>query len=365
MYNDQLQAKLVSVDSLFLDPNNPRFFEKNRKVAIQKYTDPKIQEEALRSIKEYNVDDLVNSIMTNGFLPMDRIVVKRINETEQYYALEGNRRLASVKIIKERLSKDDYETTEQYDSSYYERLNESLSEIEVLVYEGDEDNIAWMLQGIRHISGIKEWSPTQRAKLVSELIESQGKTFSIVGKQFGLSAISVGRLYRGYKGLQQMKNDDEYASKAQNDFFTLFEEAHKNKNVRTWLGWDDDTFTYNNVDNFKQYCSWISKDEDQESKGEKSRRIHDSRHVRMLDDLISKKREDLISQIDYFELTIEQAASRAEETKQYDWKSELERAFISIKSIPATSLLSSGNEIKSKLSEIKQEIDILLSMRQG
>lgn len=365
MYNDQLQSKVVSVDALFLDPNNPRFFEKNKKVAIQKYTDEKVQDEALRSIREYSVDDLVNSIMTNGFLPMDRIVVKKINDEDLYYVLEGNRRLASVKIIKERLSRGDYEITEQYDESYYERLNKSLNEIEVLVYEGDEDNIAWMLQGIRHISGIKEWSPTQRAKLVSELIENQGKTFSMVGKQFGLSAISVGRLYRGYKGLQQMKNDDEYSSKAQNDFFTLFEEAHKNKNVRTWLGWDDESFTYNNIDNFKQYCSWISKDDEQESKGEKSRRIHDSRHVRMLDDLISKKREDLLSQIDYFELTIEQAASRAEEMKQYDWRTELDRALASIKSIPATCLISSGEEIKKKLSEIKQEIDSLLSMRQG
>ncbi|WP_435947062.1 hypothetical protein [Dryocola sp. BD586] len=307
MYNDELEVAKIPVDNLYLDPNNPRFFEKNKKIPLARYTEKKIQDEALKAIKDYNVNDLVNSIIANGFLPMDRIVVKQIGDTENYYALEGNRRLASIKSIRHQIDSNSVELDDKLTESYYTALNKSLENIEVLIYKGDRNNISWMLQGIRHISGIKDWSPTQRAKLVSELIENEDQDFTSVGKQFGLSAIAVGRLYRGYRGLQQMKEDSEFSNKAQNDYFTLFEEAHKNKDVRKWMKWNDEKYLFEEPDNFKQFCSWISKDEDRENSNESPRRLHDSRHVRMLGNLISKNRDDLISQIDQFEITIEQA----------------------------------------------------------
>ncbi len=361
MYNEELQPVTLDVKDIYLDPNNPRFFEKNKKVPYSKYSDEKVQADALKSICEFSVDDLVNSIVSNGFLPMDRIVVKKIPGTEQYFVLEGNRRLASIKTIIKNIQDGNVDYSE-YEEAYFEKLSKSLGSVEVLLYNGDEDNISWMLQGIRHISGIKDWSPTQRAKLVSELIETKEYDFSSVGKKFGLSAIAVGRLYRGYKGLQQMKTDDDFSNKAQNDFFTLFEEAYKNTEVRKWMKWNDKTYEYEDLDNFKQFCSWISKDEDQENLGVKSRRLHDSRHVRMLGNLISRNRKDLIGQVDQFETTIESANGRAVETGEYDWRAELDRAEKSIKNLPVQYFTDKGTELAEKLELIKSQIESCIKL---
>ncbi|MGY3611697.1 hypothetical protein ACWGRJ_48565, partial [Bradyrhizobium sp. Lot11] len=126
---------------------------------------------------------------------------------------------------------------EGIDDDYLARLQESTNEIEVLVYRGSGgEDISWMLQGIRHISGIRPWEPAQRAKLVAEQIDQEKKTFRAAGQQFGLSPQAVGRLYRTYKALQQMRADEEFGSKARNDYFSLFEEAYRNPTMREWLG---------------------------------------------------------------------------------------------------------------------------------
>ena len=77
MYADYLKEVELSIDQVYLDPNNPRFFEEGKRVSLSKYTTDKVQKEALRSIQNHNIEELVNSILINGFLPMDRVVVKK------------------------------------------------------------------------------------------------------------------------------------------------------------------------------------------------------------------------------------------------------------------------------------------------
>ncbi len=217
-----------------------------------------------------------------------------------------------------------------------------------------------MLQGIRHISGIKDWSPTQRAKLILDQIEIKGKSFTEVGKQFGLSAKAVGSLYRGYKGLQQMENHSELGYKAKNEYFSLFEQAYKNKDVRVWMQWSDESYKYENEDNFKQFCEWISPDEENVESGSGGRRIHDPKHVRYIGNLVNRKRDDLISEVDNFEVSIEQAWGRAEQTKEYDWKTEVLRAQKAITNIPYATIKKSREEVFSCLKSLRDVIDTML-----
>lgn len=360
MYSELLKAKTIKLSDLLLDPNNPRFFEKSKKVAKNRYAEDKVQDEALKEISNYNITDLVNSILMNGFLQMDRIVVKKLSEQDFYFALEGNRRLAALKVLNDKIDRGLIDEDE-HDYEYLNKLKIDISEIEVLVYEGDQEDISWMLQGIRHISGIKDWSPTQRAKLVTDLIENKDADFSSVGKQFGLSAIAVGRLYRGYKGLQQMQQDVEHGRNAKNEYFSLFEEAHKNKEVRKWLGWDDKAFSYTDSDNFGQFCSWICPDDECESE-KNSRRIHDPKHVRILSNLIARNREDLITEIDEFEVTIEQAWGMAETQKEYEWSYELQRCRRALAKIPAQAITNNKEQLESQLIAINDEIEKLLKL---
>ena len=70
---------------------------------------------------------------------------------------------------------------------------------------------------------------------MAEQIDQHNLRFREAGQKFGLSAQAIGRLYRAYKALEQMRQDDEFQSKARNNYFTLFEEAYRNIDVRNWL----------------------------------------------------------------------------------------------------------------------------------
>ena len=275
--------------------------------------------------------------------------------------LEGNRRVSAIKTCIQRYEKGEIDSIE-FDEEYIEKLIKSLVQLKVLEYVGKDEDISWMLQGIRHISGIKDWSPTQRAKLILDQIEIKNKSFTEVGKQFGLSAKAVGSLYRGYKGLQQMENHPELGYKAQNDFFSLFEQAYKNKDVRVWMKWNDDSYHYENEDNFKQFCEWISPDEENSDSGSNGRRIHDPKHVRYIGNLVNRNRDDLISEVDNFEISIEQAWGRAEETKEYDWKTEVIRAKKAITNIPFYTIKRSKEEVFESLKELRDEIEEMLKI---
>ena len=122
------------------------------------------QERAFESIRKHGLVELKNSILRNGFLPLDRIVVRELDGIRgKYVVIEGNRRLAALKWLRSDI--DEGLVAEEGidpDSDYLEKLAESTKEIEVLVYLGDDKNdIAWILQGIRHIGGIRDWEPAQ------------------------------------------------------------------------------------------------------------------------------------------------------------------------------------------------------------
>ena len=123
MYNDELESRPLSLDKLFLDPNNPRFSsERDKPTPEMKIPDLKIQEKTQKRIEEFGVKEVRDSILRNGFLPMDRIVVRPINgHGEKYVVVEGNRRLAALKSL-HRLIEDEEINEEGIDEKYLEKL---------------------------------------------------------------------------------------------------------------------------------------------------------------------------------------------------------------------------------------------------
>ncbi len=369
MYNDELEPRLLSLANLYLDPNNPRFWahkdnKDSKEIPESKFTEAKTLEQTQKRIEEFGVEELYHSILRNGFLPLDRIVVRAIKGSEDsFVAVEGNRRLAALKMLHQRIS-DGLINEDGIDDEYLDALFKSVQEIEVLVYKGARtDDISWLLQGIRHISGIKDWKPAQRARLIAEQYERKDaqSSFTQVGQTFGLTAIAAGRLYRAYKGLQQMRDDNDFGTKASNDYFSLFEEAYRNTKVKGWLDWNDKEYKFQNTNHLKQFYSWISPDEEDEP--EKRRRIHDPKHVQKLAILLANNREDLIDQIDRHEEKIEIAANRAAETPTGDWEKKLDQAKDIVSTLPILKLKKTQPEqLKQKLNELHATVEEVLKM---
>jgi hypothetical protein len=63
--------------------------------------------------------------------------------------------------------------------------------------------------GYRHVTGIKEWNPAEKAQYIAQLIEKGGMTYEHVMRKIGSQTPTVRQNYITYRLLLQMEGDDE------------------------------------------------------------------------------------------------------------------------------------------------------------
>jgi hypothetical protein len=308
-----LEHRDIKIEEILLDPNNPRYFDLNHKrISYDKYDNERIQQQAITNLESSSnakLDDLIMSIKENGFLQFESIVVKPY-KNEKFVVIEGNRRIAAVKtILKE----------EQIDEEIIE-IQKSLESINVLVYlsTGDEsidETNEQIIQGIRHISGPKEWGAYQKANLVVKMKDKYGLEFNKIDNKLGLGPRVTPRFYRAYKALEQMMNDEEFSTLAKPNLFSLFEEAIKKESIRNWLGWSLDKIdksssnensmnSFTNMENLKKFYELIVGD----PADDKEAVITNPNSMRKFGELLQLDKSYLINQIIERKKTIEEAS---------------------------------------------------------
>jgi len=287
----KLTSVIVEPEQLLLDPNNYRFhnLESYRRVNHNKYADNNVQAKTLRllqSTPEFDLQALKDSIATNGFVPLERIVVEEYDtkdDKKRYLVIEGNRRVASIKTLLEEVQGGSAPISD-------DKLD-TLKIIEVVEIEGSQDERATFrhtLMAIRHVSGVRQWGSYQQAKLIAELYEKVYGEFGKVAKSIGLKARDVGRRYRAIKALEQMENDDEYGESASPKLYAVFDEALASQLVKDWLGWSDKTYRAENDENRHIFYELvIPPSVNGETSDPKLKEIRD---VRKLRDIVDKPR---------------------------------------------------------------------------
>lgn len=252
----ELKQERVSTDQLLIDPNNPRYFDlrEHEPVAFNRFADDQIQVEAATKLFDtWDIKGLRDSILTNGFIYFEHIVVKQYQHAEdKYLVIEGNRRLAAISRIR-----TDY--VRGVLPSEYEGVAQSLNELDVLVFSGS-DAEEKVIQGIRHVAGPKEWKPYQQARLVQDLHDFQDMSFAQIQTTLGLGPTVVRRFYHTLKAFEQMREDEEYAGLADRELFSLFLEMISKPTLRTWLEWSDDQKEFLNDVNRKHIYRMITED---------------------------------------------------------------------------------------------------------
>jgi hypothetical protein len=200
MFQD-LVSITVPLSSIFLDPNNPRFVGPNSQPIPDADVDSKAAQENARVllIRDWGVEKLRMNMEVNGYLPMDRVVVRKLKDGK-YVVLEGNRRICAAKLLGS-IASDGSQVSEEVLSS--------VRMIPCLEYIGSEADAAWIFQGLRHITGISEWSAYNKAKLLVEQMEREELSLTDAGKRFGLSAFGAGQWVRGYYAFKQAREESD------------------------------------------------------------------------------------------------------------------------------------------------------------
>src|ERR1039457_7537138 len=97
----EFEGQDISVSKLLLDPNNYRFLDRRKfkKKASNRFHEESVQRATLESLEQsYQLDELKHSILTNGYVPMERIIVVPYPAKSGWGRVgEGNRLVASRK----------------------------------------------------------------------------------------------------------------------------------------------------------------------------------------------------------------------------------------------------------------------------
>jgi hypothetical protein len=246
-----LQPVDLPLGHIYLDPNNPRFTAADWSyIQMEHWDKADVQEVAQRRlVSDFDVEKLRMSMEVNGFLPIDRVIVKKFAENK-YVVLEGNRRICSAKLIG------------QYaidGSTVSPTVIESLITIPCLQYTGTDGDAAWVFQGLRHISGVAEWSAFNKAKLLVEQMEKDSLNLTQVGKRFGLTPHGAGQWVRGYYAFNQARQSSDYINEVDERAYPYFQElfGRSSAAVREWLEWNEDKYEFSNKLNLGEYVSWL------------------------------------------------------------------------------------------------------------
>src|SRR5688572_578147 len=205
----QPQRTQATIDQLDLDSQNPRL-PADHGATTQ---DALIQLMAT----DYALLELARSFVDNGYFEEEPLVAVRADcQDSRYVVIEGNRRLATLKLLSDplrvnalRLGAEWSELSEQW----RQRGNPS---VPVLVYDAREDVTPYL--GFRHISGVKPWDPPEKARFINGLVEAGATRFTELSRVVGNSVQSVRDSYVAYRVFVQARELGIDTSGLEKDF---------------------------------------------------------------------------------------------------------------------------------------------------
>ena len=269
-----MDTKQLPIEKLLLDPNNYRIRgEQNYKYIEDKNaSNIMVQKRVLKTLKGDNssaIKDLLDSFKENGYLKIDNIIVRKVDKKDAYIVVEGNRRVATLKVLKELY--DDGMEIGNLDPDIFDHMD-------VVVYDM-EDKGYEILMGLRHVSGIKEWGDYEQSELISNLARKYKMSPREISESLGLGIQKVKRRLNTYYAMEIFRDDPDYGEYfVPNKFSSVFYEIMGKPNIRDqWLGWNEELNTFTNKDNMRRLFAWLSPEENDDGE--------------MLDPIITKRDE--------------------------------------------------------------------------
>jgi hypothetical protein len=191
------EITFASLDELFLDPTNPRL---GRRVASRDLP----QERVLQIMRDWTLDELAVSFIESGFWPHEALIVveEELYGEPRLVVVEGNRRLAALRYLAmaaageppSRKWREIVEATTPPDDLF--------THIPTIQADARKDVEAFL--GFRHVTGIKEWNPAEKAEYVAKLIDDDGLSYEQVMRTIGSKTEPVRRNYIAYRILLQL-----------------------------------------------------------------------------------------------------------------------------------------------------------------
>lgn len=184
----------VPVDDLLLDPRNPRLAD----LELEKNPSQTEILEALWS--RMAVDELALSIAENGFYTHEPLYAAE--EKGKLYVVEGNRRLAAVKLLRDAKLRHDVKAANL--PAITAAAKKELDQLPVIVCKRHE---IWTYLGFKHINGPQAWDSYPKAHYIAWVHNEIGTPLEEISRRIGDKHSTVARLYDALMVLQQAEDE--------------------------------------------------------------------------------------------------------------------------------------------------------------
>lgn len=196
-------VSFAELDDLFLDPLNPRLGRKNTGEDVP-------QEKVLELMRGWTLEELATSFLESGFWAHEALIVV---EEELYgrrckVVIEGNRRLAALKLLDDAYRGGSVSRRFKEIAQGFSRPDDLFKEIPYFIVDSREEVEAFL--GFRHVTGIKEWHPAEKAEYIAKLIDDRGMTYQEVMRKIGSKTEAVRRNYISYRILKQLEEIEQW-----------------------------------------------------------------------------------------------------------------------------------------------------------
>jgi hypothetical protein len=255
----------VPTDLLDYDPNNPRLAEDGIK-------NPTEADIVVALAEMADLSELVESIAANGYMNIEPMIAQRIGD--RYRVLEGNRRLAAIRILQQpSLAKGTGIAVPEISKTNLSTLKE------VTVYAVANPDQAREFIGFKHINGPHKWDAIAKARFAADWYKREkdkGVTIDMIARRLGDNHDTVLRLVNGMFVLDQAEGAKVFSVKdrypGKRFAFSHLYTALTRPGYREFLGlpeeWRDedpvpDPVPKNRIENLQRVMMWLygSKDD--------------------------------------------------------------------------------------------------------
>ena len=222
-----------SVSTLLLDHHNPRIPDSGSALS---------QRDLIADLVDNDkVLELAKSIVDNGYYPVEALII--VEEGGKKYVVEGNRRLAALKLlISPEVAHDNWERRFR---ALANRIDpQSIRKVKV-VRAPSREAAAPVIMSKHTRSQVESWSPLMQAKFYRNLVE-RGLTVDDIAEQYSLQPSEITdalQRYTMYSVACVLDLPEDVAKKVQNPRqfpVTTLERLYRTPQVNQFLGIDFD-----------------------------------------------------------------------------------------------------------------------------
>lgn len=212
-------------------PSDLVFDERNPRIGTDGLTQDEILERLWRS---FAVDEIAMSIGTNGFFGYEPLFV--LKEDGQNIVVEGNRRLAAVRLLTSETERVRVKATDLDPAT-----PDALATLKTLPVILTTREGIWRFIGFKHVNGPQAWDAVAKAEYIVWVHNELGVPLDEIAKQIGDKHATVARLYNARMALDQAEKAEVWSREDRWNTRLFFSHLYTGlgyKGIQSFLGVD-------------------------------------------------------------------------------------------------------------------------------